>query len=430
MAKLDINVHDITRVEGHGNIVVNVTNGELQQCELQITESPRLYEAMLVGRPWNEAAHITCRICGICSVGHTTASVRAMENALGVHPSEQTRLLRKLIMHGEFLQSHVLHVAFLALPDFLGVGSVIPLASSHPEAVKIALRLKRLANDICCAIGGRHIHPIAEVVGGWTKLPEPEALLGLKERIVAAVPDVEAVVDLLSTVQVPAFERETEYLAVHHPSEYGITEGVIRSSLGDDTDEMNYLDKIKEFVVPHSHAKFVGTDKSPSHMAGALARFNINHAQLRSEATAVAEALGLRAPCHNPYMITVAQMVETVHCAYDALDLIDTLVARGIQPEKPDVAVRAGRGAAAVEVPRGILFHDYTVGADGLTTAANLIIPTTQNLYNIENDMRALVPQILDKSQDEIALALEMLVRAYDPCISCATHLLDVRFVQ
>ncbi len=430
MAKLGINVQEITRVEGHGNIVINVTNGELEKCELQITESPRLFEAMLIGRPWHEAAHIACRICGICSVAHTTASVRAMENALGVTPSEQTKLLRKLIMHGEHLQSHVLHVCFLAAPDFLGVGSVFPLASSHPDVVKRALKLKRLANDICCSIGGRHIHPIAEAVGGWTKLPEAKELVALKQRIGDAVPDLEAMVDLLSMVKVPAFVRDTEYLAVRSEEEYGITEGVIRSSLGDETAEGNYLAKIKEFVVPHSHAKFVGTDKSPSHQVGALARFNINYDKLRPEASSVAQALGLAPVCHNPYMISIAQIVECVHFAYDALDIIDVLLERGIQPQKPNVTPRAGRGAAAVEAPRGTLYHDYTVGDDGLITAANLIIPTTQNLYNIENDMRALVPQILDQPQEDITLALEMLVRAYDPCISCSVHLLDVEFVH
>src|SRR3972149_62071 len=181
-----IDVHHITRVEGHGNIVVDVQNGVLKQCDLEIVEGPRFIEAMLRGRPYSEASHLTSRICGICAVGHATASLRATENALGVVPSEQTVLLRKLNFHGEMLDSHILHAYMLVAPDLLGVGSVLPLAKSAPDVVLRALRMKKLAGDLCAAICGRHTHPIAMTVGGFTHFPSTADLEQLRGRLGAA----------------------------------------------------------------------------------------------------------------------------------------------------------------------------------------------------------------------------------------------------
>jgi sulfhydrogenase subunit alpha len=429
-ANVKINVQDITRVEGHGNIVVNVTDGKIEELRLEITESPRFYEAMLLGRKWNEATHITCRICGICSCGHTTASLNACEAALGIKPSEQTHLLRRLLFDGEQLESHILHTYFLAAPDFLGVPSVLPLAASHPDVVKRALRLKRLANDICIVVAGRHIHPIAACVNGFTKLPELAELEDLRERLIAARADLDETVALFKTLQLPDFQRETCFVSLTDPNCYAWFTGDIKfSATGETIPVKDYQTKIREFVVPHSHAKHAEVN-GKSYMVGALARVNNNYDQLCPAAKAAAEALGLQVPCYNPFMNNVAQVAESFEVVEDAIGVIDELLARGLKQEDRTVEVKAGRGVGAADVPRGLLIHDYTWDADGVITAANLMIPTNQNLNNIEQDMRALVPRILDKSEAEMTLLLEMLVRAYDPCISCATHLLKVEFVR
>jgi coenzyme F420-reducing hydrogenase alpha subunit len=428
MKDVTVNIHDLTRVEGHGDILLDVKSGEIKDLKLAITESPRMFEAFLLGRKWYDAVHITCRICGICSIGHTSASLQAMENALGVQISEQTLLLRKLAFAGETLQSHYLHAFYLVAPDLLGVPSVLPLVATHPDVVKMALRLKRLGNDICGTVAGRHIHPCAMKVKAFPKPPQPEELLPLKQRLIDSVPDLHATVALLQTLQLPAFEREQEFVALHHPDEYALYRGeVIRSTKCGDTAIPDYKNQVRESVVSHSHAKHVSSEKGPYNV-GALARFNINYDQLRPESKEVAEALGLKPVCHNSFMNTIAQVVECVECTLDAIEFIDKLVDMGTTIEDMTVAVKAGRGVGASEVPRGTLYHEYAVDDEGTIVDCNLIIPTGQNLNNIEHDMRALVPQILDKSQEEIALHLEMLVRAYDPCISCATHLLNVRF--
>jgi sulfhydrogenase subunit alpha len=424
---LKVDVHHITRVEGHGNIVVDVQNGELKQVELTIVETPRFFEAMLRGRPYLESSHITSRICGICAVGHATASLRATEKALGVEPSPQTIMLRKLNFHGEILDSHILHAYMLVAPDFLGVGSVIPLAKSAPDVVLRALRMKKLSGDLCAAICGRHTHPIAMTVGGFTHYPSNDDLYQLRERLEAVRADVDATVELFQTLKMPDFWRDTEYIALRKEDEYAFIDGVVASTDGGTWPIEDYRKVTNEKIVQHSSAKHCA-NKRESYMVGALARFNVSHDKLHPKAQAAAEALGIKPKCTNPYMNTVAQVVEIAHCVEDAIQLADVLLAKGIEWEEPVAPTRlSGEGAGACDVPRGILFHNYTI-KDGIVVGANCIIPTGQNLANVEADMRALVPQILDEGKEAVTQSLEMLVRAYDPCISCSAHMLDVKF--
>ncbi|MCJ7706186.1 MAG: nickel-dependent hydrogenase large subunit, partial [Anaerolineales bacterium] len=297
-----------------------------------------------------------------------------------------------------------------------------------PDVVLRALRMKKLAGDLCAALCGRHTHPIALTVGGFTHFPSSQTLHQLRERLEAARADVEATVELFQSLRLPAFDRETEYLALRKEDEYCFIDGEITSTDGGAWPIEQYREVTNEYLVPHSSAKRTH-NKRPEYMVGALARFNVNHDKLHPKAQAAATALNLKPKCTNPYMMTVAQIVEIVHCLEDAIRLADVLLERGVAWEDPAPPARlSGEGTGACEVPRGVLFHNYTI-QDGLVVGANCIIPTGQNLGNIEADMRALVPTILDRTQAEITKSLEMLVRAYDPCISCSTHMLDVKFV-
>jgi coenzyme F420-reducing hydrogenase alpha subunit len=424
---VNIDIHHITRVEGHGNIVVDVVNGELKKCNLEVTETPRFFETMLLGRPYDDASHITSRICGICAVGHATTSLRATEAALGVEPSEQTKLLCRLNFLGEILDSHILHVYMLVAPDFLNVGSVIPLASTAPDVVLRALRMKKLAGDLCKIICGRHTHPIAMTVGGFTHFPSANDLYQMREQFDNAWIDVEATLDLFRTLPIPNFERETEYIALRNEAYYGFIDGEIVSSDGGQWPLSEYKSVTNETVLPHSSAKHCSNQRD-SYMVGALARYKLNHDLLHPQAVDAADALGLEPSCINPYMNSVAQVVEIVHCIAEGEDLIDQLLRREVAWEAPvEPTTLTGEGVGACEVPRGVLFHHYKI-EDGRISGANCIIPTNQNVANVEADMRALVPTLMEMPQPEIAHRLEMLVRAYDPCISCSTHLLDVKF--
>jgi len=437
VSDIKINVNYLTRVEGHGNIVVEVKDGKLEICRLEIVESPRFFEGFLRGRSIFEAPHITSRICGICACGHTLASIQAAEDALGIKPTEQTTLLRKLLLHYEELDSHILHIYLLVAPDLVGVPSFVPLIKSHPEVVRRALRMKRLCNELCDILVGRHVHPISAVVGGFTKLPSHNDLEEMHKRLIELRKDMETTVELFTNLTFPEFERETEYVAlVNDEEEYPLLYGDIGSTDGYRVSKYEYKTVTNEFIVPYASAKRTKWHRD-SYAVGALARFNLNHKKLHPKAKEAANTLNLKPKCINPYLNTVAQIVECVHCVEDAIRIIETLWQKGINYDEivvPDLnqngnlPQRAGEGVGAVEVPRGLLIHHYEIDERGVFKNANCVIPTNQNTHNIELDMIKLVPEIINQSQEEITLALEMLVRAYDPCISCSVHMIEFNF--
>lgn len=426
-----IDVKHVTRVEGHGRIIINTKEGVVQEVKLSITEANRFFENFVKGMQPAQVPWIVSRICGICCVGHQLTATKAVEAALGIEVSPQTVLLRKLLTESQFLQSHVLHVYFLAVPDFLGVKSVLPLARTHPEVVKRALRLKKLANDFTTLLGGRTLHPMSNTLKGWRKLPDLDSIAALRQRLLDSIPDLEETVRVVKTLKIPPYERETEYVSLKHPEEYALYDGEVYSS---DTRSSVPVDRYREvtneFAVAHSTTKWSKWHRD-AYFAGALARVNNNFDQLLPQAQQTAEDLGLRIPCYNPYMNNVAQVVEVVHCAYNSVRMLDAVLGGGLKNEDISYETRAGRGVGACEVPRGILFHEYEFDAEGRCTGANAIIPTSQNINNVEQDMKAFVPRMLpDMSKEELTLHMEMLLRAYDPCISCSVHMLDVEFVD
>lgn len=425
---LNIKVHEITRVEGHGNIVIDVKKGVIKALKLEIIESPRFFEMMLLGRRYDEAQHIMARICGICAVSHTSASLKAIEEAMDIKISRQARLLRKLAFHGEMLQSHILHVFFLVLPDIVGAGSIVPLLSSHPEMARTGLELKRLANEICETVGGRHIHPISLFPGGVAFTPKPQDLKRLRRDLASTFKGLDATMRFLVDHPMPGFELEREFVSLKARGEYAMYAGEPASSSGGPIDRRAFTGEVKEYVVEHSSAKHARTSRG-TYMVGALARLNNNSRQLGTRARAALKASGLRLPCHNPFANNMAQLIECYHSTEDAISTIDELLELGPKTERLARGRAHGRGVGIVEAPRGTLYHEYEIGSDGLIKRAECIIPTAQNLRSIEDDLRAFVPTVLDRPKAEIAKGVETLVRAYDPCISCSAHIMDVSFV-
>jgi len=429
----NVNVEHVTRVEGHGNIVLNVEKGKIEKIQWQVPEAPRFFEAMLRGRQYTELRSITSRICGICSIGHSLASLKATENALDVNISEQTNLLRHLAINAENMQSHILHVGYLAAPDLFGVDSVIPLVGTdHTDALLKIIKLHRLSNKMSDLICGRTVHPIRLVVGGFSAVPTEKQLINLKKNLVDNIETTKNVAEVILSVadNIPDFTRETEYIGLSSEDEYAFYDGSITSTdTGVHSDNNDYKSIMNEFVVPQSTAKYAKHARD-SYMVGALARFNLNSKQLHPLAKEIANMFGLKPISYNPFMNTISQVIEFVHNIEDSIKIIDQLVEDVIDDtEKPEkINADEGRGVGIVEAPRGILVHDYII-KDKKCLHANCIIPTNQNHANIQKDMEEFVPQIIDKSKKEIELNLEMLVRAYDPCISCSTHYLDVKFV-
>jgi len=418
-----VEIHHLTRVEGHGNITIRIQDGKLIEARWEVVETPRFFEAILVGKKWENAPWLCGRICGICSIGHTLASIRAVERAFGLAVAPEAEKFRLLLKHMETLQSHVLHLCFLVAPDFLGTGSILPLIASHPDTVKLAARLKMLANQACELIGGRSLHPTRTVVGGFTMYPERAELAVLKDRLAAALPELDVLAGLFATFMIPDFRRETEFVSLQGEARYPFLGGDLVSSDGVRRSEDDYLPMTNEYCVEQSTSKWSRLSR-PSFAVGALARLNNNYSLLTPGARATAERFGLAPVNHNPFMNNVAQLVECVQVVEDSLLLIEELLATRWAAPRQVVKPRAGRGVAAVEVPRGILYHCYEFDDEGRITRADCVIPTSQNHANIQHDLVVMVAEMAaaGQSDKEIEQRAAMLVRAYDPCISCSVH--------
>lgn len=419
----DINIHHLSRVEGHGNIRIKIHDGIVHEATWEVVETPRFFEALLVGKKWDNAPWISGRICGICSIGHTLASIRAVENAFAMTPTSQTSRLRLLLKHMETLQSHILHLYFLAAPDFLHVGSVFPLIKSHPDVIARAAGLKKLANDLCDCVGGRRLHPTTTVVGGFTMLPDRDELARFRKLLGGAVFELLATAALFKTFPLPDFARETEYVSLKGEQDYPFIGGDLLSSDGVINKESDYLRMTNEYMVSRSTSKWSKLSRE-AFAVGALARVNNNFTLLHSAAQGIAADFNLTPVNHNPYMNTIAQLVECVHVVHDSIRLIDELLGSSWQKSRQPVTPKKGTGVAAVEVPRGILYHCYEFNETGHIIRCDCVIPTSQNHANIQYDLTALAAKFAaDGMEDKnLELLAEMLVRAYDPCISCSVH--------
>jgi coenzyme F420-reducing hydrogenase alpha subunit len=326
---------------------------------------------------------------------------------------------------GDMLESHALHVNFLALPDYVGARSVVEMLPKYLTEVQRALRLKKLANNLMDLVSGRHTHPLCAEVGGFSHVPTRSQLEAMRKRLTDAIPDAEAQIELMGRLEGPRLARQSQYLAVKHMKEFPLHDGALCTDAGAQTPERDYQTLIKERNVPYSHAKFSEIG-GKSFFVGSLARLNVAGTQLLDRARAMAKEVGLRLPDYDTYHNNLAQAVEYLHYLEHAIQVIDTLRQKELKAGVVDFKIRAGTGTAAVEAPRGVLIHRYSIDASGRVTGADVITPTAMNYANIEADAQALVPQLTSLSKEEAELRVNMLLRAYDPCISCSVHFVRV----
>lgn len=421
----NIEVPALARVEGEGGLFIGLQDGKAVEIRLDIYEPPRFFEGFLVGRFLQEVPDITARICGICPVAYQMSSAFALEQALGVTIHPHARALRRLMYCGEYIESHALHIYLLQAPDMLGVQSALELAATAPEVVKNALRLKKIGNQLLKAIGGRSVHPVNVCVGGfysWPKVADLKALLPDLEWGLAA--SIECA-RWAATLPYPELEIDYEFVALHHPNEYGVIEGEILSSKGRVLTIPEFEHGYIEEHVRHSNALHSHTVDGNTYLVGPLARLNLNHQQLLPAAKQAIKDSGVELPIRNPYKSLLARAIELVHFYEEAIQLVNSYKPEG--RAHVELKLKAGGGTGATEAPRGLLYHRYQIDDQGLVQFAKITPPTAQNLPRIEADLFALAPKIVELSHDEATLTAEHLVRAYDPCISCATHFLKLK---
>jgi sulfhydrogenase subunit alpha len=422
---LRFQIQNLTRVEGEGSLHLLVRDGAVAEARLQIFEAPRYFEALVAGRTPNEVLDIVSRICGICPVAYQMSAVHAFEDLFGVEVEPTTRALRRLMYCAEWIESHALHIYLLHAPDFLGYPSAVEMAKEHRQLVADGLRLKQIGNRLLALLGGRAIHPVSVRVGGWSRAPRMAQLQQMRPALQEALKLAQATVEVALTLVPPEFEREPRLVALHHPTEYPMNHGRIVSNDGLNLAPQSWGEEFHEVQAPWSNAlQARGSDGMP-YLLGPAARIVLDGEQLHPLAREALQASGaLESIRRNPYRSIVARAIELVHATADACDIVDAYV----PPERPAIPweARPGTAAWATEAPRGLLFHRYEVGEDGKIAAATIVPPTSQNQAAIEADVAAFAPRVLDLPMDAATHQLEQLIRAYDPCISCATHFLDL----
>ena len=421
-----LHVGTLARVEGEGAMHIEIRDGRVTDVQLRIYEPPRFYEAFLRGRAYTEPPDITARICGICPVAYQMSACWALEDACGVAVPEEIRLMRRLLYCGEWIESHALHVYLLHAPDFLGYESAIAMAADHPAVVERGLRMKKAGNRLMTVVGGRSIHPVNVRLGGFYRMPTTAELRAVRPDLERALEDALDTVRLVAGFDFPDMEQPYEYVALRAAEGYPIESGSVVTSSGSAFAVRDFPAHIEEFQVPHSHAlhsRLDGGRRGP-YVVGPLARYSLNHDRLSPLAQQAAREAGLGTTCRNPFRSIIVRAVEMVEAYAEALRIIDGWT----DGTAPSVAVppRDGEGFGASEAPRGVLFHRYVLDAAGTILDAQIVPPTSQNQPSVEADLTMLAERWVDLDDHALQHRCEHAIRNYDPCISCATHFLDL----
>lgn len=420
-----IEVGALTRVEGEGALQVEVVGDRVDRVNLAIYEPPRFFEALLVGRPLEDVPDVTARICGICPIAYQNTSVFALEQALGIEVTPEIQQLRRLLYCAEWIESHGLHMHLLNIPDFFDCSSGIDLAKQYPEEVNRGLRLKKHGNELLEVLGGRAVHPINITVGGFYRAPSRQQLLALVEDLKWGLDASIDVARWVADFEFPDFTQPYEMVALRHPTEYPMNHGRIVSTAGLDIEVQQYENHFEERQVEHSTALHaVRAPEGQPYFVGPLARINQNLDRLSPIARQLADDVEITWPCFNPYQSIVARAIEMVQAYDESIQIINEYQPPGVA--RIEYEPREGEGMAATEAPRGLIFHRYKTDRHGRITAAKIVPPTSQNQGQIEQDLRELLPGLLQHEDRDIAIRCEKLIRTYDPCISCSTHFLKL----
>lgn len=436
-----IKISDLTKVEGLGNLTIEIEDNEMRDLRFGIHEGPRYFEAFMRGRHYLDLPLISSRICGICTVVHAVTSQKAVERALGIDLPPEIKMMRDVLLYCSNIQSHVLHLFFLAAPDYMGHESIFTLASDRMDLVKLAFRLKRTSNDITRVLAGRAVHPVSLRPAGFTKPIRRRELERSKALFSSMLEDLRTVVEIFASFEYSPFKRESEQLALQDGKIVPLFDGLVVSKGGLKFAEDEYIDHIQESVIAYANAKRSVLRATGDYFeVGALARLNLNHMYLSEETKELLSKLGTIFPADAIMLNNLAQAVECLDNAVRGIEILEELISRDWEywPEEqarlgpatsqtPEIRRDGAEGTAICEAPRGMLIHHYRLNRYGRVEWANVITPTSMNSGSIEADLKAYVPRLLEegRSKEEIILEAEKVIRAYDPCISCSVHLIE-----
>lgn len=425
---LDLSLTEITKVEGAASLDVKVRGSKVVHARFSVTEYKRFYTQAMRGKPIVALPQLLARICGTCSNAHLLCSIKACENALGIKPSDQTKTLKRLTINGLMIRDHALHLYLFALPDLFGKDNFLSFDESDPvqhQLLHDGFQVKGAGNALQVAIAGRSVHAPNPTIGGFLKVPTREEVKAVRDQLLAARPAVLRLIDTYRTCPF-SFDRKTHFMALAG-SPFGFLDGEIRTDDGLRIPESEFRRHLERVVLPYSQASGY-TYRGTSYMVGALARLNLAKEALHPNTKRDASEALAAFPSTNIYHNNLAQAIEVLHCLDESVDLLEKAE---FIPEKPlRPTYRDGVGVGVIEAPRGTLYHKVEVDKTGKVVRGEIVVPTGQNQVNIEADLGRRVEELLpDTPKETIQLELEKLVRAYDPCMSCASHFLKVRWL-
>jgi len=420
----DIKIDMLAKIEGHASLDIKIRDHKVEDVKLKVLENKRFYTQAIRGKPAVAVPALVSRICGTCSVSHLTCATEAIEKALGVVPSEQTVLLRKLAMYGTIIRDHAMHLYLFVLPDMFNKDSLLDFAKENSHLIGECFEIKAAGNALSTWAAGRAIHPAFSRIGGWSVLPKQEKA---RETIELLEDCREHALDLAELFGKCAwkFERDSQFISLITP-DYTFLEGRIGGSKGFRLPEHEYYSHLQNVVIPYSQAtayQFEGKE----YMVGALARMNLNRDALHPDTIRDCADMLKIFPTGNVFSNNLAQAIETVHCIDHAIELLEGIE---IKDEKAkEFKLKACSGAGAMEAPRGTLWYGFDIDSEGKIKTGHIVIPTAQNQIKMENDIRTLVSGMVKQPKAKIINECEKLIRAYDPCMSCASHFLKVRWL-
>ncbi|KKP68226.1 MAG: dehydrogenase [Candidatus Moranbacteria bacterium GW2011_GWE1_35_17] len=420
---MQIKINHINKMEGHAGFMASVLSGDVKSAKLEIKEGIRLIEGILIGRHYKDVPVIVQRICGICPVVHNLTAIKALEKAMGVKISSETKDLRKLLEWGQIIHSHALHLFFLSLADLLDIDNDLKVVEKYPEETKMAIKIREFGMEIVKVIGGRVIHPLTNEVGGFKKVPTNDEIRKLIEQGYEALETAEKLGAFFAQFKFPNFERETEYVCLDSGNDYSIYEGDIVSNKGLHIPVEKFENNFHELQKPNEVIKKVEVKSRNVYMVGAIARINNNASWLTPKAELYLESLNYKLPDYNPFHNVIYQMVEVIHAIEESLITLKLLENTDLSGAiTRNYEVKEGVGVAAVEAPRGTLYYHIDLDHNGYVKNANIITPTAQSLSHLEHDIALYLNDIVDLPEEKRTQKLRGFIRAYDPCISCAVH--------
>lgn len=420
-----IRLDNITKIEGHGSLDIKIKDGKVKYVKLKITESKRFYTQAIRNKFALSLPLMTSRICGTCSIAHLTCCSEAVERALEYTPTDQTMLLRKLSLYGMMIRDHALHLFIFCLPDIFGKDSVLDFDAAQDELVKKAFAIKSAGNNLSKVIAGRAVHATFAEVGKFSHLPDKDEIKKLVEELKSVRGYVVEFAEIFHGCDFE-LERNIDFVSLVS-DDYSFYGGHIEDSKGECILERSYQSYLDKVIIPYSEATGYNF-KGREYMVGALARMNLNRNNMHSETKNEMARFMDVFPSKNIFHNNLAQVIEILHCLDHSIQILES---NEFKEEKNDpVMVKEGEGIGLLEAPRGTLYYMLSIDKTGKVNDGNIIVPTQQNQIGMEKSVVQLVEQNIDKSRNEIEYGIEKLIRAYDPCMSCASHFLKINWQQ